>query len=140
MDTDLKVLLEKQESIKLQILNLETKNFFVIAFRKTMKSKEFIRYMELKKDLKDNSKDKIITVNKIIKLESYGSVSDYLYLLNNCKDVNLYIKLRIKMFEIERQINNFNFKEEAQNENDIEIINKYLENSYLEKKAKTLIK
>ena len=140
MNINLKELIDKREEIKFQILNMETKNFFVIAFIKAIKSKEFKRYMYLQKQLEEDNIDKVMIVSKITKLESYGSVSDYLYLLRSCKDVNKYLKLRIEVFEIDRQIMNFDFKEEVKDKSNIEFIENFLTNNYVEKKAKTLVK
>lgn len=141
LNIELKKLLDERENIKYQILNMETKNFFVIAFVKAMKSKQFKTYMLLKKQLENNEYiDKILLVNKIVKLESYGSVSDYLYLLDNCIDVNKYLRLRMKIAEIDRQIMNFDFKEEVKDQSNMEIIESFLSKNYIEKKAKTLVK
>ena len=141
LNLDLKELIDEREKINYQILHMETKNFFVIAFIKAMKSKQFKKYMMLKKQLDNNEYvDKVLLVNAIVKLESYGSVSDYIYLLDNCIDVNKYIRLRMKIVEIDRQIMNFDFKEEEKDQSNVEFIESFLSKNYIEKKAKTLVK
>ena len=140
MNVELKKLMDERDKLKYQILNMETKNFFVIAFVKAMKSKQFKSYMLLKKQLESETADKVLLVNKLTLLESYGSVSDYLYLLDNCVDVNKYLKLRMEIFEIDRQIMSFDFKEEEKDLSNVEIIENFLSKNYIEKKAKTLVK
>ena len=79
---------------------LETKSFFVKAYVKFIKSDDYQLYKVLKeKQLMDNTKK---IEDKIKYLETYGAVSDIIYLRNNCDEVKQYISL----IKLNKRINN----------------------------------
>ena len=97
---ELDVLLEQSESIFEAIMDLETKSYFVKAYVKFIKSSDYQLYKLLKEQqLSNNSKE---IADKIDYLETYGPVSDILYLRNSCQDVQKYINLK----KLNRRINN----------------------------------
>ena len=62
--------------------------------------------MEYKNKLMENTsiEESAILIKKINYLEKYGAVSDYLYLLDNCEDISLYLSLRNELDQLELQL------------------------------------
>ena len=97
---ELDMLLEQKEILFKSIMYLETKSFFVKAYVKFIKSDDYQLYKVLKeKQLMDNTKE---IEDKIKYLETYGAVSDIIYLINNCDEVKQYISL----IKLNKRINN----------------------------------
>jgi len=99
-------LVEKRSIITSQILDMEFKNTFIKAFLKITSSKDFKLYMQYKQRLVTAStlEEKTNLLNKLNKLESYGYVSDYFYLINNCESVTSYLDLKNELTLIDAKL------------------------------------
>ena len=106
--SELEVLLEQSESIIKSIMDLETKSYFVKAYVRFIKSSDYQLYKLLKEQQLSNNSEEIS--KRINYLETYGPVSDILYLRNSCQDVKNYISLKKLNKRINNEINFINNK------------------------------
>ena len=100
---ELEILHEQRDLVIKSIIDLETKSYFVKAYTRFIKSSDFQLYKNLKK-LQYINKDNA-NIDRIKYLETYGVVSDVLYLKESCNDVKKYIKLKKLYKRINNEIN-----------------------------------
>lgn len=103
-------LISRQSMLKMQIMNMEFKNLFVKAFLKFTSSKDYMLYKEYKQMLANSSsaEEKTVLLAKLNRLESYGAVSDYLYMMNSCDSVKNYLRLKTEYYLLDKKINEMN--------------------------------
>ena len=102
------MLLEQSDLLFKTIMELEMKNYFVIAYNRFVRSKDYNLYLKLKEQQLVNNSEEI--KKRIEYLENYGPVSDVIYLKNSCDDVKKYLNLRKLNKKVNNQISFINNK------------------------------
>ena len=117
MSEEIKILIIQRSIINELLLNLETKSYFIMAYNKFINTDDYKIYKQLKR-LESKNKD---IIEKIQYLETYGPVSDIIYLKSNCPEVNEYLKLKKLNRRINREIQHLNLNSNKNKKNRVRI-------------------